>query len=283
MKCYKCGNEIGEGFEVCPVCAAPLMPTSPFANKILTVLKDKLFLVICILMSVSCVTSVFSGGGLPLIAILATIFLWITYSKGREGIVNVGSMRSVSGVVYAEYIIINVCAIIFAVVGILLGGLISLIGTSTELMQSYMEGFSISGLPVEIDITEALAIGLGWVVAGLFVFIGAIMLVVNIFGWRKLHGFVKSVYVGVQNCGTTPVVNARVAKIWLWVFGIFAAIGALGSMSSFLLLISNGCAAATYIIGAILVDRYFVEKEVFVPEILVASNEETVETSTEEM
>ncbi len=259
MKCYKCGVEIGQEFEVCPVCGTKVVPaTSPAANKVLTVLRDKLFLAICILLSISCGATVLNGDGFPITAILAMIFLWITYSKGREGIVNVRSMRNVSGVVYAEYIITNVVAVIFAVLGILMGVLVSLVGTSKELMTAYMQGFDLNLYGSPIDITEAIAVGMGWLVAGLFIFIGAIILIINIFAWKKLHGFVKSVYVGVQTGGATPVINAKIARTWLWVFGIFSAVGALGSLFDFLALVSSGCSATAYILGAILVDRYFV-------------------------
>lgn len=272
MKCYKCGTELGEGFVTCPVCATPVMPeTSPVANKVLTVIKDNLFLAICILLSVACGASVLGGEGFPITSILAMIFLWITYSKGREGIVNVKSMRSVSGVVYAEYVIANVVAITLAVVGFLFGGLISFVGTSKELINAYMQRFDLNLYGSPIDITEAIALGLGWLVAGLFILIGAITLIVNLFSWKKLHGFVKSVYVGVQNGGVTPVVNAKIARAWLWVFGILSGIGALGSFYDFFVLLSSGCSAVAYILGAILIDRYFVEKEI--AEIPVEINE----------
>lgn len=261
MKCYKCGNEIGDGFEYCPICTAPIVLNSPAANKVLTVLKDRLFLAVCILLSVSCGATVLSGNGIPITALLAMIFLWITYSRSKNGIVDVKNMRCVSGVVYAEYVITNVVAIILAVAGILLGVAVSLVGTSTELMQSYMQGFTVSGLPFDIDITDAFALGMGWVVAGLFIFISAIMLVINIFAWKKLHAFVKSVYVGVQNGGATPIVNARIAKTWLWVFGIFSVLSTLGSLPDVFALVANGCSAAAYIIGAVLVDRYFVSNK----------------------
>lgn len=272
MKCYKCGTELGEGFATCPVCATPVMPeTSPVANKVLTVIKDNLFLAICILLSVACGASVLGGEGFSITSILAMIFLWITYSKGREGIVNVKSMRSVSGVVYAEYVISNVVAIMLAVVGFLFGGLISFVGTSSLYIKAFMDAMSVKLNGIVVDVTEAIALGLGWLVAGLFIFIGAVTLIVNLFSWKKIHGFVKSVYVGVQNGGATPVVNAKIARAWLWIFGILSAIGVLGSFYDLFVLLSNGCSAVAYILGAILVDRYFVEKEI--AEIPVEINE----------
>lgn len=262
MKCYKCGNEIGDGFEYCPICAAPILPNSLIANKVLTVLRDNLFLAICVLLSVVCGASILVGEGFPITTILAMIFLWITYSKAKDGIVNVKSMRWVSGVVYAEYVITNVVAIILAVAGVLLGVAVSFIGNSNLYLKSFVDAMAANFYGLSFSMTEALAIGIGWIVAGLFVFISAIMLVINVFAWKKLHGFVKSVYVSVQTGGATPVVNAKIAKTWLWVFGIFSALGTIVSFYNIFALVSNGCATAAYIIGAVLVDRYFVREAV---------------------
>lgn len=261
MKCYKCSNEIGDGFEYCPICATPIMPNSPAANKAMSIFKDKLFLVICILLSAGAGLAILSGGGLPLIQILGVIFLWITYAKSREGIVNVGSMRSFSGVVYANYIVLNVLAVLLAVLGLLLGGLIALIGTSTELLEAYVESFYLSFNGETINATEAIAIGSGWLVSALLVFAGVILFVLNIFSWKKIHGFAKSFYLNVQTGGETTIINANVTRAWLWVYGIFSAISALGSISNVLVMVANGCGAAAYIIGAILIDKHFISKQ----------------------
>ena len=263
MKCYKCGNEIGEGFEVCPICATPVVvTTSPVANKVLTVFRDDLFIAICVLLSVSCGATIFSGNGVPLTSLLAMIFLWITYSKSRHGIIDVKNMRCVSGVVYAEYIIMNVCAIILSACGITLGATLSVIGNNSLYLKSFADAMTANVYGLAFTLTETIAVGMGWLIAGLFIFIGAIILLISFFAWKKLHSFVKSVYVGVQNGGQTPVVNAKIAKTWLWVFGIFSAIGSLGSLPNVLAFVAGGCSAAAYIIGAILVDRHFVEREV---------------------
>ena len=263
MKCCKCQVEIGEGFSTCPVCGTPIMPTSPLANKVLTIFKDNLFLTLCVLLSVSCGATILGGNGVPITTLLAMIFLWIVYSKARNNIVDVKNMRCVSGVVYAEYVIINVVSILLAVVGIILGVGVGFVdAVAGEVMDAYMNSFhaNIGGVP--FDLTETFAVGMGWLTAGLFIFVAAILLVVNLFAWKKLHGFVKSVYVAVQNGGATPIVNAKIAKAWLWVFGIFSAVGTLGSFYNPLALLSSGCSTAAYIIGAILVDKYFVEKPV---------------------
>ena len=83
MKCSNCGYESQEDFIYCTNCGtavadAPAVSLNPVADKVLAVLKDRLFLVICILMSVSCVAALMCES-IPIINILLTIFLWLTY------------------------------------------------------------------------------------------------------------------------------------------------------------------------------------------------------------
>lgn len=261
MKCFNCGYESEQDFQFCPFCSAQVPPPNPAANKVLAILKDKLFLTICILLSIVCSATVFNGNSLPVTTILAVIFLWITYAKGRNGFVNVSTMRAVSGVVYAEYVITNVVAVILAVVGVLMGILAAVANGNQQIMQTYFKDTIFTFNKTPIQLTEDTIIGICWIFAGLFVFISAITLVVNIFAWKKLHGFVKSVYKCVESGGATPVINADTAKTWLWVFGIFTALGVLVPLldANPWMLLYQGCTSASYIIGAILVDRHFVK------------------------
>lgn len=264
MKCYKCQTELGEGFAVCPVCGTAFAPSGPAANKILEILRDKLFLTLCILLSVSFGATVLSGSGIPITSLLFVIFLWIVYSKAKKGVVDVANMRNVSGVVYAEYIIMNVSAILLIVCGVLFGFLFSFVSESAEATDAMMQGIKIGLAAAEIpfEITQTLAVVIGWVLAVFFAVVGVITLLVSIFAWRKLHRFVKSVYTGVQNGGQTPVVNVKTAKNWLWVFGIINALSALSSLLSFNIftIAATGCAAAAFIVGAQLIEKHFIAK-----------------------
>ena len=92
---------------------------SGFADQLLPALKDPLFLVVCILLSISCLLSL-SAGSVPLIDILITVFLWLTYAQARKDIADAGHLRCVSGALYAQYVIVYVVAGLLLVVGVIL-------------------------------------------------------------------------------------------------------------------------------------------------------------------
>lgn len=257
MKCYKCGNEVEEGREVCPVCEASVINPSPLASKMLSLINGKGFIAICALLTISAASMLLSMQGAPVFVILGAIFLWIIYSKGKIGIVDVGSMRCFSGVVYAQYIFMNVLAAIIAVFGIILGAATAISGTSPELLNALKESMHFNFNGINITVTESMAIGFGWIMAASFVFASVVVIVVNLFSWRKTHRFVKSVYTSVQTDGTTPIVNVGAARAWFWVLGVMMALNALGSTLNILLLVSYGSLSAAYIIGAVLVDKHF--------------------------
>ena len=62
MKCSKCGFEAATNDVFCPQCGERLIPEeapiSAFKAKLLPALRDPLFLLMCILMSVSCFFSI---------------------------------------------------------------------------------------------------------------------------------------------------------------------------------------------------------------------------------
>ena len=118
MKCYKCGNEVEEGREVCPVCEASVINPSPLASKMLSLFGDKMFLAMCVLLSVAAGIGVISGGGFSVTTILFTIFLWLLYSDAKKSVVEVSKMRVISGTLFAQFVlsIISVVCIAIGVV-----------------------------------------------------------------------------------------------------------------------------------------------------------------------
>ncbi len=284
MKCKNCGFEHSDSFEYCPNCGTAVqkeqttqqqyaaqveqVSINPAADKILFALKDNLFLVLCILMSASCVFSM-SAEGLPLINILITVFLWLTYADARKGIANENHLRSISGTVYASYVITNVACIILIACGVIFGGLFGMIASAEELvaeLQSALSEYNLGEYALNIaDIPQQYIAILGWIVGSVFVFAAVIGLVVNILGMKKIHRFAKSVYQGIiyQNLNFE---NARSVKNWLIFFAVCSGISALSTLSSFdvFLMMGTVCSTATLIISAILVDKYFVSKTNYV-------------------
>lgn len=60
----------------------------------------------------------------------------------------------------------------------------------------------------------------------------------------------------VQNNNLDFIENIGAAKTWLWVFGIFSCVEALGSAGDFLTFAGAGCLAVSTILAAVLVGKY---------------------------
>ena len=271
MKCNKCGFESERDFEYCMNCGAasrdnnavPVEAVSlnPAADRIMSALKDNGFLVLCILMSISCLMSL--SGGLPLINILLTIFLWLTYADAQKGFANEKHLQCVSGTVYASYIVTNVASIILIVCGVLLGVVLEMLAGTAEFVEGFNEAISQYDLGEFVfsyeDIPQAFMGLVGVLIGVVFAVIGAIAMVINILGMRKIHRFAKSVYQGIM-CQNPNFENPRAAKNWLMVLGVLSAIGAVVSLlSEPVTAIASGCEAAAAIIASVLIDKHLTE------------------------
>lgn len=285
MKCKNCDFEHSGSFEYCPNCGtavqkeqtssqpqqvaqAEQVSINPAADKTLGALKDNLFLVLCILMSASCIFSI-SADGLPLINILITVFLWLAYADARKGIANENHLRSISGTVYASYVITNVACIILIVCGLIFGVLFGMIAGAEQFisaLQAALSEYNLGEYELNIaDIPQQYITILGWTVGFVFVFAAVIGLLVNILGMKKIHRFAKSVYQGIiyQNPNFE---NARTVKNWLIFFAVCSGISTLSTITSVdaFLMMGTVCSTATLIIAAILVDKHFVTKTYYV-------------------
>jgi len=259
MRCTNCGYESEDNFAFCQRCgaAAPeVAPVNPAADRVFALLKDRLFLAICILLTCAGALTLGTGNGIPVFIALAAIFSWLAYSDAQKGMVNVKHLRHISGTVYANYVVINVVSIIVLVCGIVSTAFLALTGSTgidvpiNEITQVIEE---LTGIFVP---PEGIYIVLTVTVVTLIV-IGAVCLVLNVFGMRKIHRFVKSVYVGVKT-GSEEFYKVRSAKAWLIVFASFTGVSALSTISeSFLSGLSSGCIVAVYILAVILINKYF--------------------------
>lgn len=281
MKCKNCEFEYSEQYDYCPNCGAPnaaeqpvseqpqtveAVSLNPAADRVMSALKDNGFLALCILMSISCVLSL--SGGLPLINILLTIFLWLTYADAQKGFANEKHLQCVSGTVYASYVITNVASIILIVCGVLLGVLVGIFAGTAEFAAGFNEAISQYDLGEFAfsyeDIPQVLMGLIGVLIGVVFVVMGVIALVINVLGTKKIHAFAKSVYMGImfQN---PNFLNARAAKGWLLALGVLSAIGAALTVSSEpVVAIASGCEAAAAIIAAILIEKHLMEKQQYI-------------------
>lgn len=257
MKCNNCGFESEQDFDVCSACGRAVEQEYVTINlakeKILPALKDKLFLVICILMTVSCSLSILNGN-IPVIDILLTVFSWLVYASAQKDIADTKNLRCVSGTVYANYVIMNVLAVILVVCGLLIGVSFSAYSNNMDIIIDAI-GEMDEATQLAFDMVSD---GLGWVIAVFFIVVAGIILAINLFGYRKIHRFAKSIYVSIENHNPDMIESADAARAWLWVFAVVGAIGSIlgAADSDVLALISSGCGVAIMIIAAILVKRY---------------------------
>lgn len=280
MKCRNCGFEAEGDFKFCPDCGAgsrgeyeeytpPESKNELFKQKLLGMVKDELFMVLCILQTVSVGASVLYGG-MNVISILFTIFMWLVWSRARNGILDVGSMRRISGAVYATYVVSWVICGLLGVSAVIMLALSATIDSYVSDIYSALAEIGVSYLYDElIDIIREAGIttnifGFVFIVLGVVMIIAAVAIaLVNIFGTRKLHRFAKSLYIGAGS-EDPVVVSANGAATWMLICGIFNGLSALSSLAdisnSVMLLASQGCAATTYIIGYVIVKKHITSK-----------------------
>ncbi|MBE6749930.1 MAG: zinc ribbon domain-containing protein [Ruminococcaceae bacterium] len=264
MKCNNCGFEAGEVFEFCPNCGVPVQKAeavslNPAADLVLASLKDKLFLVICILMSVGTVLSLISGN-LPVIEILITIFLWLTYAKSLKNIADENHLRCVSGSVYANYVVVNVVAIIIIVCGAIFAALLGTFSNTSEIINSLAVEYG-EIIPELQNLPETILGVLGVIIGFVLIIIGVACLLFNILGMRKIHRFAKSVYQSIIT-QTPEFEYVRAARNWLIFFGVCGAISALSSLTTEIIAaLTSLCSASSMIIAVILINKYFIENE----------------------
>lgn len=265
MKCPHCEYERSEAFAFCPKCGKPstrdpesvvVCPTP----RILAFIKNDLFLVICILLTVSVATSLFSGG-FNIINILITIFAWLTYAGGRKNVVEHNHIRVISGSIYAMYVINNVAAIIMAVTGAIYSvtmlGLPFLSGINIEKIITEEIGPMITVSAAVLALISAMAMFLGL----FLIVIAIIMLILNVAGLKKIHLFIQSLYKSAE-AGEENLVGANKVQPWIIIFAVITVLSALSSISSGELMefLSNGIFAAALIIFSVLIGKHFCDK-----------------------
>lgn len=263
MKCNNCGYESGQDFTFCPACGTSQEQTnSAYPNlayrRMVALFKDQLFFAICILITAVCVLSLLLKS-IAVLAILAAVFLWLLYTGSTRNALEVKHMRNVSGVIYANYVINYIAAVAIAVCAALVGFVFNAIETYPELINAIE--VELNGLP-DIPVSKVIDIIIeyAWLFTLLFIVIAIGCLVFNILCFRKIHRLAKSAYESIESGDVyrIDVSCATSVKGWLWALGIISGISALSTLASgeMIAALSNGCYAAIYIIGAILIKKY---------------------------
>ena len=270
MKCLNCGLIYDNEYAYCPNCgaAAPIaepVSLNPVADKVSFALRDKLFLTIAILFSASVAFAIFCGS-IPTFQILITIFLWITYSKAIKYEDTSGSIRNISGTVYAYYIIEYILSGLLIFAGVLLTIFsIGIVSSGTPNMSAIMDE-AISELDPSLfaqfsgmenmtsDVLEIFLI----IIGPISLISGALILVFNILGMRKIHKFIKSIHL-CMNFQAPFFENPRSARGWMIFFTVLSGASVLSSIGSLFAFLTAGCQFVAMILATVLISKYFVE------------------------
>ena len=257
MKCENCGFENLEDFTFCANCGqkkqSVMMAQNNAGARALAILNSKLYLALCILLTVASGLYLIMNGP-QVIFILLTIFAWIAFANGKKGIVDYNDFRRISGTVYANYVITNVAAIILIVCSIimcLLTGVFSNLEVPNDI-------FSItSNLESNLEYFPNLSLGLLPIIFGvIFAVAGIILLVFNLLGMRKIHRFAKEFYIGITT-GETTMKFAKAAKDWLIFFAVVDGVSAISNLSKNILSgLSQSAMVAAIIITIIIINKY---------------------------
>ncbi len=267
MKCNYCGCENETDFTYCPNCGCSAqelnIARNTAADTILSALKDKLFLVICILITASAGAGILMGS-VPLLNVLMTIFLWLTFAQARKDIADARHLRQVSGTVFATYVINYVLAGLVVACGALVAAAFGMIASMPGFLETLFDelaaidnSFAFSGKDLA-GLSSAVMSASGTVILIIFAILGGIIALYNAFSLRYIHRFAKSGYQSIEK-GTLELEHAGTTFGWLIAFAVFSGISALGSLTSMNLLsaISEGSLCAVYIVSAIWLKKYF--------------------------
>ncbi len=280
MRCNSCQNEFEGNVAFCPHCGAPVAESTPdsgvsqplpvtgeptpvfetgaplMINPLLAktdaLVKDKLFLAACILQTAANALPLFNRfSGFNVLGILVTVFLWIIYAESKKGLPNPQRIRVLSGVVFAYYVILYVCAGLLALMGILC------FFSFTKWVNLFTDAFS-GNAQIDTPLDSLVSMG-GWFVGLVLIISAAIMAVLNFFAYGKIHKFVKSCYENILN-NVNNLENRNITFVWMIVLAVFQGIGALGNIVTHpISTVVAGCGCAFTIIIALLIKKYYSE------------------------
>lgn len=258
MLCKKCNAEIEDGATFCPYCAANLTEGAP-KNIITDMLSDKLFLVMCILLSVGVGLGVIAGS-FNVLGILTLIFMWLTFSNVKSGNDIKSHMRGISGTIYAEYVITLVVTVIIGVCLLLCIFAFSFMGSEfyEEFAKGFAEGLDTSGVAADLSVFKTGKIAIGLILA--IVFIVMAILIVGIISTKKIHSFAKELY----QCLDTPecITKAASGRTWIIVSAVFSGMSVVSDAGEGLIaFLAAGCNTAIYVLAAILINKYLLSEQ----------------------
>jgi hypothetical protein len=263
MNCPNCKHKFDRPYLQCPNCKANIrledIRLTPLESKLFSAFNDNLFLIIAILTTATSLLSLASGG-LPVISILISIFLWITYSNAKKCFVSRGSLRAISGTVYAEYLVNNKNAIFTVVMGFIIGILFTITSVNADTIIGFIE--ERVDIPF-INLNQILSFCLkipALFFIGSFIILAVSILIPNLLWRSKVHQFAKTLYKNLDS-NTNPleenpeiILKARNSII---ILNSILITGEIISHSDVLSLISAASYCGAGVLTVILIHKYF--------------------------
>ena len=246
--CINCGNSLKEQQPVASE-PTPTISVNPVAEKVIWVLKDNLFLAICILTSVLTGTSLLSGS-LNVIGVLFTIFLWLIFAKTKKNLVDVANMRRVSGTIFANYVI---GWVLFGLMAFLTVIIIAISGAGSIYLDEIISELDLGSF---YNMFDAMSAGIIIFALIIIMVVALAAILVTIFAYGTIHKFARSLYVSVLT-GAFNLEKVDAAKNWLLALGIIEGISALLSIYNIWAFLTTGCSAAIYFIAYALIKKHF--------------------------
>ncbi len=266
MFCKQCGRELSPDARFCLHCGAPTSaatnisgqtPPDPLHTRLLPLLNDKLFLAICILVSVSFGLGLL-GGTIEVLSLLFTIFLWILFSKGRKNEISVKQMRCVSGTLFAGFVvqIVGGSAAIFGGLMCAVAFLALDIGASWDMLVEEVESL---GGTLTLDLPSFMTDSVLWLWLMVLIILvaGAVMLAAAILLNKRIHSYAKTLYMSA-NTGLQELPPVRTAAVCMVISGSLQAVSAAFNLlnGNFLGCIPPCCIALCMFFGRTLILKY---------------------------
>ena len=226
-------------------------------NRARMFILDSKFLIICMLMSLNIILSLFTivPLGFSVLSVLMTIFLWVAYGVANQGKLQYKHIRRISGVCAAKKIVSYVCTGL-----ILAGGILCMIllnsagaGSLAELIMAYAP-YSVEYYTYISPILSAS----GMLILVVCIIVAVIIFLFAFFGLRSIHLFVKSVYKSVET-GYYAIEKRSAAAGWLMAYGVLSGIGIVGGMINPLTMVRGIIQCIVYVLFSILVNKYYKE------------------------
>ena len=261
MFCGNCGAQLYGQESFCPFCQTPLAAQaypqqamySPAGMRVFGLVRDKLFSALCVLLTVSAGLSVISGS-IPIITILAVIFLWILYSAAKRGQLDLSQIRSLYGTATASYII---AWIVFGLLLLAVALVLALIPVFSGYQSNLAEDLESIRNSYRYLFPDMLFLGSLFTVLIVTFVLLLLRLLLTVLAARAIRLFLR----GVSDCeriGERAFNRAGDASTWLIILAVFGGISAalLLLYGSFFAAGASGTMCAAEIVGASLIKKY---------------------------